>query len=177
MPTPPDPKAKYGAAIIPRKPPTLGIDNGKLIARVGLLEFLDLDLADQGEVTFSDPFTKNGYTRTLYPGGPSIPVNGTNDMVVSVGRLNSLNSGQRWKLVIGGQAYGIRVTSLRVEDLQEALKGATGISQGDYIITQQGGTYPLKDETPSPTVQGALGADMINDQGTTADPISALISA
>lgn len=172
-----DPKAKYGAALIPRKTPNGGIPNGKLIARVGLLDFLSLDLAAQGEVTFSEPFSKTGYSRTLYPGGPSIPVAGTTGMVVSVGRLQSLRGGERWKLVIGGTAFGIRVLNLRAEDLQEALKSASGIAQGDYFVTQQGGVYPLKDETPGPTVLGAQGTDTLSGAGTTPDPSATVIPA
>jgi len=156
MPTPPDALAKYGAVIIPRKPPTLGKDSGTMIARVGLLEFLDLTQASQGEIKFSGPFSKKPHTRNLYPGGPDIPVLGTSGMVTTVGRLNSLRTGASWQLVIGGQSYGIRVSDLRAEDLQEALKAATGIGPNDYFVTKGGGIYQIKASTGAGTLRNAV---------------------
>lgn len=157
----PDPKAKYGVTLITRKTPNAGITQGKLIARVGLLEYLDLSEAPQGEVTFSTPFNKAGHTRRLYPGAPPINVSGTTGMVVTVGRTNSLRGGRSWTLVIGGEKFGIRVINLRAEDVQEALKGATGITPGDYMITDDGGIYDLKDTAPPTTTFGALGTDTL----------------
>lgn len=168
----PDPKAKYGVTLVARQVPDLGKSFGKLIARVGLLEYLDLVPDAQPEVTFSEPFNKAGYTRNLYPGGPDITVTGTTGMVVSVGRLNSLRGGERWTFVIGGNKYGVRTIDLRAEDIQEALKSASGISEGDYFISPQGGIYSwLTTGEGTPTTLGAAGTDTLGATGQLQDPV------
>jgi hypothetical protein len=149
---PSDPKAKYGITLVARQVPDQGRTFGKLIARVGLLEYLNLVPDAQPEVVFSQPFNKAGHTRKLYPGGPSISVSGSTGLVVSTGRLNSLRGGQRWTFVIGGKKYRVRTLDLRAEDIQEALKSASGINEGDYFISPQGGIYAwlTAGETPPP---------------------------
>jgi hypothetical protein len=131
-----------------------------MIARVGLFEALGIDQEDVGEVTFSEPFTKAAHTRQLYPGGPPIPVRQSVSMVVSVGGVNSLLSGESWTLELNGQSFGIRLLNLRARDVVEFLQGKTTIGAGDFLRSPRGKAYPL-DGAAGPTTLGALGTDTL----------------
>lgn len=164
-----DPKNKYGIASVPRKTPNGGIANGKLIARVGLLEYLKLTPTAGSGAKFSEPFSKRSHTRTLYPGATPITVAAATGVVTTIGRVQSLNAGRSWTLVIGGKAFGIRVLDLRAEDLEEFLKASTAILSGDYFMTDDGGKYTITKGNP-PTVLGAAGNDTTVGGASSAPP-------
>ena len=166
MATDPNPLNNYGLALVPRQPPLAGIQEGKLIARVGLLEALGIDQEDVGEVEWSEPFTKAAHTRQLYPGATPIPVRQSVSMVVSVGGVNSLLSGESWTLELNGQSYGIRLLNLRARDVVEFLKGKTTIGAGDFLRSPRGKAYPLSGAA-GPTTLGALGDDTLAMPGST----------
>lgn len=161
MATDPNPLNSYGLVIVPRVAPNSGDSSGKLIARLGLLEFLNIEAADSQGVSWSDPFTKAAHNRQLYPGGPLIPVKQSVSMVVSVGGVNSLLSGESWSLVIDGQEFGIRLLELRARDVVDFLKTNSNLNIGDFLRSPRGRPYPIKTGPAAPTTFGAAGTDFL----------------
>lgn len=140
-----DPNRKYVVVGVTRKSPNQGITAGKLILRKGLADALGLSPSAAEPVTFSAPFNKASFTRKTYPGDSGITVAAATGVVTTKGRVGSLLGGESWTITLASGTFGIRVINVRAEDLQEALKGATGISEGAYFTTAQGGKYPIKD--------------------------------
>jgi len=161
MATDPNPLNNYGVALVPRQTPNAGITSGRLIARVGLLDALGIEPEDVGEVEFSATFIKAAHTRQLYPGANPIPVRQSVSMVVTVGGVNSLLSGESWTLKLNGQSFSIRLLNLRARDVVEFLQGKTGIGAGDFLRSPRGKSYPLDGAAP-PTTLGAAGTDTLS---------------